>query len=364
MEPRNVSVVATGGETSSADHTTDGQKGDGLDRQEPSGIIRPPEKMTESLQLNMNEAGLGVVENPGRDEVSVLPDSVPPNKSRSGLINAFRILFELDSYLRTRSFKGGAVSSDSEEKSLTEHDKVWAEYMRNNADIGIVTLAKYHHSENFYLMYYFKTMLMAMLLAQWLIPIILSYKASITFITLGWGLCPNNAPASTRTQTFAIGIVYISKISFLVATKLKEMYSTSLLNETRQGGEIQLYVAMDRFMNLFYEVLVYLVNMWIIYTTLDPLEIVFNALAIEFVVILDDEIKEFYLLLFPPEKYETCLDALKDANNENGRNPIKRWQFFLVRIIFHLNLWSIPVFLVGLFALFFFSLVCKPGEGE
>lgn len=288
-----------------------------------------------------------------------ISSSVIPNQARSGIINALRILFELDSDEPSSRRRGNTHTC--EDQIITEHEQEWVEYIRNDADIGIITLAKYHHSENFYLMYYFKGMLIVMIIAQWLIPIILTFKATKSYMNLGWGMCPNNAPAPTRVQTFAIGLVYTSKISFLVAKKLKDMHCSPLLNETRSGGKIQIFVAMDRFMYLFYEVLVYLVNMWIVFLTLDPLDIVFNSLAIEFVVILDDEIKNMYIALFPPEKKQMCLEKYKKGNNENGKNPIKRWQFCLVKVIYNVNLWSIPFFILGFFILFIFSLVCKPG---
>ena len=74
-------------------------------------------------------------------------------------------------------------------------------------------------------------------------------------------------------------------------------------------------------MNLMYESLVYLLNLWIVFTETDGFTIILNALALEFILKLDDDMKLIYMDTFPPDvrvlnayRKENCEPDAPEAN--------------------------------------------------
>lgn len=66
-----------------------------------------------------------------------------------------------------------------------------------------------------------------------------------------------------------------------------------------RGGFIQLWSSIDIYMNTGFESIVYLINIITVASTSQtPLHVIFNSLALEYILTLDDTIKEIYLQTF------------------------------------------------------------------
>ena len=65
-------------------------------------------------------------------------------------------------------------------------------------------------------------------------------------------------------------------------------------------------------MFLVYEPVVYLINLWIIFLEPDTYSIVFSALAMEFILDLDDFFKAMFIKIFPPN-----INVYIECNNES-----------------------------------------------
>lgn len=145
-------------------------------------------------------------------------------------------------------------------------------------------------------------------------------------------------------------------------------------SDSESRGAIRLYISMDRCMNLVYESLVYLLNLWIVFVTHEPLDMVLNALALEFILQLDNEIKPMYLKAFPPN-IAKCRDAWNIYTTSTGTDaegqPVKHHHQHGIKMT--QGLWQTLILVdgivVSLYALFlplcfypmaFYLLICKP----
>jgi len=117
------------------------------------------------------------------------------------------------------------------------------------------------------------------------------------------------------------------------------------------------YAVIDEFvMNLTYESLVLLLNLWLVFIADDALDIVLNSLAMEFVGKIDDEFK---VRLFRIAR----LDIAKDIMTQELHKPKPHRKQFHPFIEFFFDFCGI----VGMFALpvasfvmFFYGAACKP----
>jgi ABC-type glycerol-3-phosphate transport system permease component len=165
--------------------------------------------------------------------------------------------------------------------------------------------------------------------------------------------CPNRSDTwNTKILGFSIGLIYVSKLTFLFFNRISEINERGVMKLTG-GGPIRAYVSMDRAMTLLFESLVYLLNLWVVYVTPKPLDMVLNALALEFVLRLDNDLKEIYLKAFPPniEAYTAAWQG-KPRGNESVWNS---WIIFDLVVVF-LTFLCLVVAYVGTF----YMLVCKP----
>jgi hypothetical protein len=71
-------------------------------------------------------------------------------------------------------------------------------------------------------------------------------------------------------------------------------------------------------MFLVYEPVVYLINLWIIFLEPDTYSIVFSALAMEFILDLDDFFKAMFIKIFPPN-----INVYIECNNESLEQEVQ-----------------------------------------
>jgi hypothetical protein len=95
--------------------------------------------------------------------------------------------------------------------------------------------------------------------------------------------------------------------------------------EGPKGGKLQIPLNLDRFMETGYGIFVYLLNLFVVFFSESPQDVILNALAIEFVLELDDDLKGYYLESFPIKA-----ETFERANREN---TISRREWGCVAVI-------------------------------
>ena len=88
------------------------------------------------------------------------------------------------------------------------------------------------------------------------------------------------------------------------------------------------YMIYDDFMNTFYVSMVYLLNLWMVFTTDEPIEMVLNSLAMEFLMNIDSEFTEtFRQHLYGKELVEYVI------SNELHSKPATQCQISIGRAV-------------------------------
>jgi len=243
----------------------------------------------------------------------------------------------------------------------SEREQAWMEYIENHPDIGVITLAYMHQSHDSALLTFLVRFLMvSLILVQLIIPILVLKSEASQYYSDEEGLplyCPSTADALTRTLSITIGIIYLGKLTFICLQKLLDSDNSPVLIESEHGGKIQLAIAADRFMHLAFEPAIYFLNLWLVYITPEPLDMVLNALAMEFILQLDDELKPVYLSVFEPD-----VKLYKEENNESGSRKIGPREYVAVVLLSVISLWSMIFLCAAIYAATLYLPICKPGS--
>jgi hypothetical protein len=110
-------------------------------------------------------------------------------------------------------------------------------------------------------------------------------------------LCPGGAAFNQKLTMLLITFIYFVRISmnasYLAVNVGKE-------NNVKDESPIA-WVSLFDFlvMQIIYENLVYLLNLWLVFQTESPLDMILNAVALEFVTTLDTEFKGRFFDMFP-----------------------------------------------------------------
>ena len=164
---------------------------------------------------------------------------------------------------------------------------------------GMFSLFKYHlkrgHKNNilkkkkFYVIAHIFSSLTALpiliFISQWAIWISIIAHQNNEF---DGNICPNKAPWTHKLLMFAIAVIYYVKSFFL----WDNLTDRTRLN--RMTPSIDTWVLMDTFQEYGFNLLVYGANLWIIYVEDDPLDMVMNSLAMEFIMNFDNEFEHMY----------------------------------------------------------------------
>eukprot|EP00961_Rhodomonas_salina_P037697 506871-Rhodomonas_salina.1 len=82
--------------------------------------------------------------------------------------------------------------------------------------------------------------------------------------------------------------------------------------EPNIGSNLDFCVGVDNFMDFVYEPLVYMLNLWLVFITDDEVDMVLNALAMEFILKVDNQLKGDLLSYLNAGLIDT--DRLNEAN--------------------------------------------------
>lgn len=151
-------------------------------------------------------------------------------------------------------------------------------------------------------------LLFLVVVAQLMIPVLLlMYSIENSDVV---SFCPSTADGISRAVAFALGCIYQVRIILLLGSKQCEPVAV-------KGGKstllLQSFLLFDSFMDIIYELGVYFINLWIVFVTSDPLDMVLNALALEFVLLLDDVAKEKYISIMVKHRHCNLFHRYQDT---------------------------------------------------
>lgn len=253
-------------------------------------------------------------------------------------------------------------------EELSQNDKV--EIILNDPKFGMFSLFKYllkHGYKNeilkkrnsFYCSHTFSLLAALPILIffiQWTIYIaLMNYQVN----TYDAGFCPNQAGWEQKLIMFSISLLYFTKSFFLWDT---------LTDRTRFNyvvPSVDIWVMIDTFQEYGFNLAVYLANIWIVFRNESTIEMIFNSLAMEFLMQIDNEFEELYFK-FLPEAAEDIYDNLFISFEENQKKVTeqkKTCHFNCTRCCCFLP-FKLLVFLLLIFPLFclmfaFYGSICK-----
>lgn len=179
-------------------------------------------------------------------------------------------------------------------------------------------------------------------IAQWTIWIAIIADQNAQF---DGELCPNKAPWTHKLLMFSISLIYFVKSFFL----WDNLTDRTKLN--RMTPSIDSWVLIDTLQEYGFNLLVYGANLWIIYVTDDPLDMVMNSLAMEFVMNFDNEFETMYFDNLPEvaeeiydDEFVTYRDNMMMLNNKSKCFNIMRYVVYMPFKILVISLFLFPIF--------------------
>ena len=133
-----------------------------------------------------------------------------------------------------------------------------------------------------------------LLSSQWMIPAGMfisqwqEYKA---------GICPGTASTTNRFLIFAIAVMYFCRSVLIFGDKYVAFAGKNKKIKALMRSKLAEWGHIDDIMDISYEGILYIMNLWLVFIATSPLDIVLNSLAMEFVMQLDNEFKENYFKL-------------------------------------------------------------------
>ena len=164
------------------------------------------------------------------------------------------------------------------------------------------------------------------------------------------GFCPNEATWEVKLIMFSVSMLYFVRSFFL----WDNLTDRTRLN--RMIPSIDFWVMMDTFQEFGFNLMVYLANLWIVFSNESLQEMILNALAMEFLMNLDNEFEEMYFH-YLPESAEDIYDNFFVTFEENKKKLEKRNKscgFCCARYTFYM---PFKVLVVSLLIFPFFCLV-------
>jgi len=260
--------------------------------------------------------------------------------------------------------EGGHKLQNNSDASAPEDYEQWKGYIEDDLDVGMFTLIamapKIYKRNDWRNVLIPQFLLSLVLFVQLVVPACIVYSEGKNY---DQGICPSNAEIEDRIIAFSIGAIYVARLTFIMANKIMGDTSDAdlpLRREWQDPGPLLYNVLADRFMDVAYEGAVYILNLWLVFSeTSDPINMIWNSLALEFILQLDDEVKGLYLSVYPVTP--VVVSRFKDANNEGGSNPIGSCQLTVVRIVSKVKHSVALTCLFFVYVSFFYLPICKPG---
>ena len=178
------------------------------------------------------------------------------------------------------------------------------EIVMASPSFGMFSLFKYHiqrgyqnqelKKENKILLSHIFSLLLALpilvFLGQWMLFFALIINESNNYAGT---ICPNEGDLSNKLMMCGIAIIYFSR-SFFIWDGLTDSLNLSKMNKVDSYTAI-----LDTFQEFSFSLIVYGANLWIVFFEYDIQNMILNSLAMEFLMVLDNEFEEFYFKHLP-----------------------------------------------------------------
>jgi len=201
------------------------------------------------------------------------------------------------SYLRDikrDKFNGNDIASKDtslSKKEWIQYQKMWRETISDDNNIGMFCLSYMTIYEKKSFTNYFKASLfLSVIIVQLAVPMMILQHSLTDYND---GRCPADADMKTRLLSFFVALIYIVKVTLLIETKISSSKLVTFYN-TAHSNDLRPFLMLDYFMDVGYEILIYLLNLFIVFTEGGFFDLLLNALALEFIMQFDDEMKKMY----------------------------------------------------------------------
>ena len=185
---------------------------------------------------------------------------------------------------------------------ITSEEK--KEIVMASPSFGMFSLFKYHiqrgyqnqelKKENKILLSHIFSLLFALpvlvFMGQWMLFFALIINESNNY---GGTLCPNEGDLANKLMICGTALIYFAR-SFFLWDGLTDSLNLSKMNKVDSYTSI-----LDTFQEFSFSLVVYGANLWIVFFEYDIQNMILNSLAMEFLMVLDNEFEEFYFKYLP-----------------------------------------------------------------
>jgi len=172
----------------------------------------------------------------------------------------------------------------------------------------------------------------------------------------GW--CPGVGTNEARALMTGIAVLYLTRSTSTISLLYHKIATTNVVPDASWLSPVAMA---DTFMEMGFGSTVLLVNLWLVFITENPLEMVLNSLAVEFIANVDNELKTQLLEVVP----DIPMIIFKNCDKSCDIAPSPKWKGFhqaahtvgSMLVLFGM----LPLFLTPLicFAVAFYGPVCK-----
>ena len=158
----------------------------------------------------------------------------------------------------------------------------------------------------------------------------------------------------------SISVVYFIKSFMLID------FVTNKIKLDKTYPCVDVFCIIDTFQEFLFMYLIYILNLWIIFIETDLLNMIFNSIAMEFIMELDNEFQKIYFNILPSAAYDIYDNLFVELNNSiimhnNKLKESKSFNLFkkIAYIPFKILLFLFIITPIVSFSFIFISTLCK-----
>ena len=236
------------------------------------------------------------------------------------------------------------------------------EIVMNSPSFGMFSLFKYHIKRGYrneqlkkenkiYLSHIFSLICalpIMIFIGQWMLFVALVFHEAENY---GGEICPRTGTFANKLMISGISIIYFAR-SFFIWDKLTNSLSLKKMNRVNSYTSV-----LDTFQEFSFILLIYGANIWVVYYEDSIQDMILNSLAMEFLMMLDNEFEELYFQYLPGAaediydnvfvSYYENIELLEDRKRDD-----KCFRCFSCAAFIPYKLLVLSMFLFPLFCLF------------
>ena len=194
-------------------------------------------------------------------------------------------------------------------------------------------------------------------IGQWLLYIALIINENNKF---DGEICNGNGAIENKIMISGISIVYFAR-SFFIWDNITNSISLKKMNRVNSISSI-----LDTFQEFSFCLLVYGANIWVVFVEDDMQNMILNSLAMEFLMMLDNEFEELYFQYLPGAaddiydnifvSYDENIELLEERQKKDGCFKCFSCALFIPYKLLVISIFLFPVFC---FFMIFAGPICK-----